>query len=389
MSKIFSTLATFLVKGKAIALLLMNYLVILVYKPGNTGGILLIRLDHIGDFILWLDTAKLYRQLYPNQNITLVANTSWLEVAKALPYWDKVIELNTVLFDTNWLYRWKLLRAIRQIGFETAIQPTYSRNFLLGDSLIHITGSRHRIGSQGDCNNICAGPKHLSDRWYTQLVAASGEEQMELDRNAEFISNLTGSPYSANLPVIPGLLNRPEHLLLKQSYCVIFPGASWIGKQWPPEKFAETAKILNAEKNWQIVIAGSQNDRTICNKVAEYLDKDVTINLCGRTSLLELIELIRYSAMLISNDTSAIHIAAAVGAPAVCILGGGHFGRFLPYSSGLEHAPIAVFHEMPCFGCKWQCTQSYIDGEAVPCIRNVSVQSVCDAISEHPKIKHV
>lgn len=377
MSKIVSILMPFFIKGKAIALLLMNYLIILAYRPGKSGGILLIRLDHIGDFILWLDTARLYRQLYPNQKITLVANANWIELAVALPHWDEVIELNTELFYRNWLYRWRLLRKIRTLGFETAIQPTYSRNFLLGDSVIHVAGSHNRIGSQGDCNNISEAPKRLADQWYTKLIAASSEYLMELERNAEFIRNLSDYPHTAELPMIPPLLTLPKHLQIEQSYCVIFPGASWVGKQWPAEKFAEAAKTLAAENNWRVVIAGAKNDRTVCSKVVKNIGNDA-VDFCGLTSLLELIEVIRHCALLISNDTSAIHIAAAVGTPAVCILGGGLFGRFLPYPTGLAHAPIAVFHQMPCFGCKYICTLPHLDGEAVPCIHEVSVKAVCD-----------
>ena len=80
------------------------------------------------------------------------------------------------------------------------------------------------------------------------------------------------------------------------------------------------------------------------------------INLCGSTNLSQLIGVISSARLLLSNETSAIHIAAATSTPSVCLLGGGHFGRFVPYPSSapMPH-PIPVYYSMPCFNCNWQC----------------------------------
>jgi ADP-heptose:LPS heptosyltransferase len=374
-------ITTLYIKIKAIIFLFMNYFIILTYRPNKTAGVLLIRLDHIGDFILWLDTARHYKKLYPNQKITLLTSPNVAELALLLPYWHEVIVLNTVFFENNWRYRWQQLVKIRKIGFETAIQPTHSRNFLLGDSLIYVTGASNRIGSQGDCNNISKAAKYITDRWYTKLISNCNNDLMELDRNAEFFSHLSGKTYTANLPVIPPLQKLPANLQIEQAYCVMFPGGSWKGKQWPVEKFAETAQILIAEKNWRIVIAGGPNDRASCIELTKKIGSHTT-DLCCLTSLPELVELIRNCVLLISNDTSAIHIAAAVNTPGICILGGGHFGRFLPYPERFSHAPVAVFHNMPCFGCKWQCTQAHDPQQAVPCIAYLEMTTVLAAMKK-------
>jgi ADP-heptose:LPS heptosyltransferase len=369
------------VNGKKIALLLMNYLIILCYRADSVGGVLLIRLDNIGDFILWLDTAKVYRQLYPNQKITLAANPSWAELASSFPYWDEVISVDNNFFNKNWLYRWKLMGQFRQMGFETAIQPTYSRDFLVGDSLLYVTGARYRIGWTGDCVNIRSWLKSISDRWYTRLIGSDNNNLTELEHNSEFIRKLSGQTFYNCQPVIPQLIKLPSFLEIESPYCIIFPGSSWYGRQWSAEKFAQIALVLSKEYSWRIVICGGLNDTHIGLKVANLIGEDV-INLVGLTSLIELTELIRNSVFLISNETSAIHIAVAVETPSVCILGGGHFGRFLPYPDALENVPITVFQLMPCFGCNWICTQGHIEGEPVPCIEGVTVEDVCNSVRQ-------
>ena len=100
--------------------------------------VLLIRQDAIGDFVMWLDTAKEYRKLYPPEKykIILVGNKIWCGLAKALPYWDEVLVVDVKQFKTFPRYRWDLLRKIQNLGVQIAIQPTFSREFYHGDSLV-------------------------------------------------------------------------------------------------------------------------------------------------------------------------------------------------------------------------------------------------------------
>ena len=117
--------------------------------------ILLIRQDAIGDFVMWLDTAKEYRKLYPpdKYKIVLAGNASWCDLAEELPYWDKVIPVDVKKFKTVSRYRWKLLRKIRKLKIETAVQPTFSREFYNGDSLIRASSAHYKVGSEGDMSN--------------------------------------------------------------------------------------------------------------------------------------------------------------------------------------------------------------------------------------------
>ena len=96
-----------------------------------------------------------------------------------------------------------------------------------------------------------------------------------------------------------------------------------------------------------------------------------------------MIEIIRGASLLVANDSASIHIAAATGTRSVCILGGGHFGRFLPYQPEFkvrgDQEPIAVFHPMDCYGCRWRCQYSLGSHEAVPCISGVEVAQVLEA----------
>ena len=342
----------------------------------QSDGIALIRLDAIGDFIIWLDTAKEYRKLFPNQKITLIANPAWADLARQLPYWDDVFPVDIrYLASKQLVKRWRLMISIRRRGFHTAIQPTLSRT-ISGDTVIRSTGAIHRIGSVGDLVNSTPEERLISNRWYTKLLAVSPSPIMELLRNAEFFSSLAGTAYQPAIPSLPQFCVLPANLQLEGPYFIVFPGASWAGRQWPVEQFAEVLVALQRRHGWKPVLCGAPNEATLCQAIVRAAGVNC-INLAGNTDLVELAEVVRGSRLLISNETSAVHIAAAVGTPAVCVLGGGHYGRFMPYPEAVSGwKPLVAVHPMPCFNCNWRCSMPHTSGEAVPCVSAVSVAQV-------------
>jgi ADP-heptose:LPS heptosyltransferase len=344
-------------------------------KPHVRDDMAVIKLDAIGDFILWLDAAKELKRIYPNRRITLVGNAIWRDIACRLPYWDEVLPIDVVKLRRFGQYRASLMRALRRRGFSLVIQPTFSRRFLTGDSLVRATHARERIGSQGDLSNITAADKRISDRWYTSLVPANPLPMMELERNAEFLRGLGHDGFQASIPVLPVLRELSDTLRVPKPYFVVFPGASAVSKQWRPEYFSSAASEVARLASLTAVVCGSDAEKSLCGRVASGVRSEV-LDLSGKTSLSELVEILRGACILLTNDTSAVHIAAAVGTPSVCVLGGGHYGRFVPYTGAKGTAPSTVARSMHCFGCNWKCTQPHVKGEPFPCIDNIPVADV-------------
>lgn len=351
--------------------------------------LVLVRVDSIGDFMIWLDTAKEYRKGFPEYRISLCVNSLLYEFAKLLPYWDELLAVDIKRLNSNAIYRYRLLVQIRRIGANIAIQPSYSRVYLEGDALIRATGARHRIGSVGNTSNMPPALKKIADHWYTQLVPAAAEPLMELERNAEFFRGLSqpgkhikqtgaqGNGFSASLPVWPAQASWVPPVSIQGPYFVIFPGASWVGRQWPMARFAAVIGAVHRQTQWCPVLCGSASEQALCQQIIEQSAVPSALNLGGATSLAELAEVLRGAKGLVSNETSAIHMAAAVSTPSVCILGGGHFGRFMPYPIAVAGVkPAAAVHPMPCFNCNWHCNQPHEAGGAVPCITGISVAQV-------------
>ena len=157
------------------------------------------------------------------------------------------------------------------------------------------------------------------------------------------------------------------------------PGTSGVvaGKEWPPAFFSDLAKKIFRQTGWEGLICGAKQEHSLGEQILKQCDAPLQ-NLCGRTTLVELAGLLSQSRLTISNDTGVVYLSSAVGTKSVCIVGGGHFGRFVPYPDlpGQTNNLKEVFHKMPCYGCNWKCIYPINEGEPAPCIANISVDAV-------------
>ena len=354
-----------------------------VPKHNQLNLILLIRQDRIGDFILWLDTAKEYRKYYPPENykIILIGNAIWSDLAKGLPFWDEVLPVNVKAFKALSRYRWNILRKVRNFGAKIAIQPTYSREFYHGDSLIRASNASKKVSSAGNMSNRNQLKSNLADRWHTELIPSSPEQLSELERNAEFFSGFIKKLYLPSYPELELSCDCNIQELKRKSFYILSLGANKKYREWPYKYYAKIAQKIHKKTGWLGLICGAENEFYLGEHIKKLCDAPLQ-NYTGKTTLSELTCLLAKSQILISNETGTVHIANAVGTPTVCILGGGHFGRFVPYPelSGKINNLKVVYHKMPCYGCDWKCVYHIKDEDPAPCISNISVDAVWNEV---------
>jgi ADP-heptose:LPS heptosyltransferase len=222
------------------------------------------------------------------------------------------------------------------------VQPAYSREFHLGDALLHASKAPVTIGSAGNSSNMFAWQKVISDRFYTRLVHAVPGLLFEFDRYREFFVGLADSPMPITKPSLDtsALSNPFRH---PGKYAVFVPGASQKNKRWPPEKFGQLAKLMINTYGLEILVAGGPDEvllaRTVCTE-AGLAEQN---NFAGKTTLPELAKLIEGAEILVSNDSAAVHIAVAVNTKVVSLLNGSHFGRFGPYPDDIYPHTRSLF----------------------------------------------
>jgi lipopolysaccharide heptosyltransferase II len=131
------------------------------------------------------------------------------------------------------------------------------------------------------------------------------------------------------------------------------PGARWDNKRWPVKNFAEVIHLL-AEKfsEARFAVLGSSEDKPL-GEIISCAAPERCVNLCGQTSLPEMIEWIRLCDLMVTNDTGPMHAAAALGKPLVALFGPTEPRRTGPYGQ-LENV---LRIELPCSPClKSFCT---------------------------------
>lgn len=340
--------------------------------------VLVVRVDALGDFILWLEGARELRRFYPPDrfHLTLIGNRLWTPLARSLGCFDEIWEVDRRKFARNPIYRFQILRRVASGGFDSAVYPVASRDFLWGDAIVHASRARERIGISGNMDLLIPTSRRISDRWYTRLIDSDALPRVQLSQNAAIASALTGWD-CAQVPKLDAAEPLPPELAARDYY-VISPGASNAIRQWPPEKFAEIASRIFARTGWIGVICGSRGESELAARIRAATDSPLR-DYMGKTSIAGLTGIISGARFLVGNDSGAVHLAAALGTASVCIAGGGHYGRFVPYQTDRSDnpaAPLTIANPMPCFGCNWRCIYKRAAHEPAPCVREVSVETV-------------
>jgi len=124
------------------------------------------------------------------------------------------------------------------------------------------------------------------------------------------------------------------------------PGAEYgPAKQWPAEHFAEVARRWSAAGN-PVWIFGSGKDAEMAEKIQQF-SGNACINLCGKTSLLNVVDLMSCCHAVVTNDSGLMHVAAATGTHVIAIYGGSDPKHTPPLTT---HADI-LFTELDCWPC--------------------------------------
>lgn len=313
--------------------------------------ILLIRLDAIGDYILFRNFIKILKESkkYKDYKITLLGNIKWKELAEFLDskYVERFIWLDPVKFSKNIFYCYSKLKEITSKGYEIVINPVWSRTYEM-DYIVKIVRAKQKIGYKGDITNIIKLIKKFSDKYYDLLV--DGEEGIvfEFYRNKYFFEKLLDCEIKIEKPYIDINFERSDlknfEISDNSSYCILFIGAGANFRKWPVENFAQIANYLKSKYECEIVLCGGKEDIE-STKNFEKIYKGRYTNLVGKTSLVDIMFILSRAKLLITNETFIHHLAVALNVKNIIVISNGnHFGRFVPYpeeiAKSLNHFTI-------------------------------------------------
>lgn len=294
----------------------------------NNNDILLLRLDKLGDYILFRNfIEEVHKFHHTSGKLILCGNIIWKELAEKLDgeFISEFIWVDVPKLE-DYSYRFSVYKKIRDARCNKLIYCAYSRT-AQGDNLALHSGAAEIIGYNGDIINMPAEKKKRNDKKYTMLVPSLEDCMFEFYRNKIFFEYIFKAKIALNKPFIK---THPLEKGVKNQYILIFPGASHEFKRWSTLNYATLCISLFQQYKIQVLLCGAENEKQFTGDIKAKSGSFVE-DCAGKYSLLETVELIQQAALVVTNDTGPLHIAMALRIAAICVFNGNLYERFCPY----------------------------------------------------------
>ena len=368
---------------RLVLFVLLDSLVLLIPRPRSGNVALVIRLDALGDFALWLQSGAgavfAAARAQGRNRVVLAANVVWAQFAQDLGCVDEVIPINIPMLMRRPFYRFRMLARLRRAGAHLVIQPRSAKVFLQEDEIVRTCGASRRVGAEANHHNIDEGLARRAALYYTDLVGVRANDSCHESVRNMLFARWFDPGWSTEHGRI-GLPTDASRTELDHPYMVVAPGAGWVGRQWPVDSLAAVIRAVHVAQGLRCVVVGSAADSPLATRLVQQL-RGTVIDRTGQCTVLQTAHIMAAAELVISNESGPMHLAIWCGAPVVGVVGGGHFGWFAPYPPELPTPAPAIFvhQSMPCFGCAWKCRFPLQRDGAVKCVDDVDAARVISA----------
>ena len=328
--------------------------------------ILIIHTAFIGDIVLSTPLIKKIKDTYPDSDITYVTTPSGEAILKNNPHLN-----NIIVYDKRREHKgisgvWQLGKRLRYENFNMVITP---HRYLRSSILSWLSRSPIRKGydiASGSC-------------LFTEKIKYDRTKH-EVDKLLSFVAPENKKRYEIEL--YPGEKEKmkgdnlwKENLLEDKKVVVLAPGSKWFTKQWPVEYFNRLAENLKKLSNVRLIVVGGKDEINLP------IEKENIIDMRGKTSLLELADILSRADVVVTNDSSPIHIASAFKKPKIFALFGPTIEKFgfFPWSLNSKVFQVDGLKCRPCgiHGGK-SCPEKHFK-----CMRDILPEEVFNEIKEY------
>ncbi|MBF0528478.1 MAG: glycosyltransferase family 9 protein [Deltaproteobacteria bacterium] len=357
---------------------------------GPIKRLLFIELAEVGAFAVAYPAVAHARRLFPGADIFFLTFSRGPEIIRLMGAVDPE---NLIIIRTdNWLTfvwdTWRTIRRLRREKFDVTINlEVYARfSTILG----YLSGAGRRAGFYrfheegaylGDLvtHKVIYNPHRHAAYAYVTLVQAITENpdhqpqaKINLDQVSLELPKLKSTPEARQ--VIRKLIQEAYPALNDHHRIVLLnPNASDMvaARRWPEEYFLELGRGLLADSRTLIVFTGAKDERTKTETLTRLLGSDRVINLAGRTTLAQLIDLYNFSRLLVTNDSGPAHFASLTDLPVLVL-----FGPETPIIFGpLSNKAEPLYLGLACSPCVSPYNQ-----KKSPCRDNLCLKGI------HPRV---
>jgi heptosyltransferase-1 len=301
--------------------------------------ILILKPSSLGDVIHAIPVLRLLKQTYPSSEI----------------YWWISAELSSLLEsdpDLTGLFLFYRKKSESPFFWPTLIKEL-RRMRRMGFTHVIDLQSLARSGitawlANGEVTIGLDDPREGASTFYDIRVPRPSYETHAVDWYLQTLRYFNIKPHFGFewLPGRADAASKMKQAGVRDGRIILNPGAKWENKRWPAENFRELAlTIAQVFPEKQIVLLGGRSDYEITSGIRN--GSDSILDLTGRTSLPEMIEVIRGADLMVTNDTGPMHMGAALGTPLVPL-----FGPTTPKRTGPYGQIESVLQtKIPCVPC--------------------------------------
>jgi heptosyltransferase I len=330
--------------------------------------ILILKPSSLGDVIQALPVLRLLKRQYPHSEIYWWIFTDLQPLLEDDPDLAGLFAFNRQQWRSprRWHELFTSIRHMRALAFDYVIdlqslaRSAYVAWLACGACTIGLDDSREGAHAFYDVAIPRRSPQTHAVDWYLSVLRWLA---VPVTRDFEWLPRRTSvaAAMENKWPVNSG------------SWLVLLPGARWPNKRWPIEHFAQLVQGLSAaQPHLHFVILGSAVDRPLGQIIARACPQRC-LDLTGQSSLPEMVEWIRASAAVVTNDTGPMHVAAALGKPVIALFGPTDPRRTGPYGQ-IAHA---LHVSLPCAPClKAVCRYE----KPLECLKAIKPETVQTAV---------
>jgi len=327
----------------------------ILLEPASIRRILVIKLRAIGDVLLSTVVLDNLRRGFPGAEMHFLTEPAASDLLKYHPAIDQV-----QIFDRSRMSGVDLIRTVRRQRYNLVVDLFGNPRTAL---VTRLSGAAHRVGYRFRGRTYA----------YNHRVEPRGDRVHNTEFNLDALQAL-GLPIHTRVPRIT--LGPEERAWAVEFLNTAVPsggplvainaGGGWYTKRWGGDRFASLADLLVTRHDARILILWGPGERPDAEGIAGSMTNRGI--LPPETSLLQLAGLLERCALLVTNDSGPMHIAAAMGTPVLAV-----FGPTNPLLQG----PIGNNHRvvrcegLNCLGCN--LTSCPI---GLPCMKDLSVESV-------------
>ncbi|MDQ8038981.1 MAG: lipopolysaccharide heptosyltransferase II [Rickettsiella sp.] len=332
--------------------------------------ILVIAPSWIGDIIIAQALFKYLKNQKHETNIDILAPHWSHGLLNMMPEINEIIDMPLGHSQLQLKQRWKIGKSLRDKDYQQAIVLTNSWKSAIIPFAARIP---LRTGWLGEMRfGLLNDWKSLNKKKLPLMI----QRFLALGSTPVINKAILWKSYQPNLNVNSKQVRKTLKnfsLELKKLLLILCPGAAYgPAKRWPIAYFAEIAKQKQAE-GWDICLLGSKKDQSLAQSIQE-LTNNICIDLIGKTSLTQAIDILSLATVVISNDSGLMHCAAALNRPLIALYGSSS-PEFTPPLTDTKRILSLNLSCSPCF--QRECPLVHFN-----CLKKLKPKRVLKAINE-------